>query len=561
MRIRLYALIIILLASFLPVKAETIDSYDVDIEVSKDSDIRIKEDIYYDFEGAMRHGIFRTIPHKDIWTTYRIISIHDQSGNEYRYSTNYESNSLNIKIGDPDRYVGGIMRYIIEYEVKGPFKYYEDHDELYWNAIGNNWQVPINNATVTVRGLLPEKSACYTGAYGSKNNCNTQTTENGSIKYEAAELGEGKGLSIALGYPKGTIAKPNPLDWIIGVFMAYPILLSPLITFVILFLIWLKYGRDPKGRNPIISQYSPYPGLSPIESDAVIREKVDTKKIGAEMIMLAIKGYIKVKKDTYKDNGMFSTTDKEMFVFEKLKTADDSLNEFQKELMVMMFAAKDFTTTEELKTNLLVTDLIRKGKDDTVKKLTREGYYSSDPEKIKRIYIVIGGSMLCLSFDLELLVAISLGLSGLLMMIFGISMPKKTMKGVEARNYLLGLKEYIRVGEISRIKFHNDPAKEISKFEELLPYAMVFGLEDKWVEKFSDIAEQYRPEWYSGYDNSNFSFRDVSMIVSSMDTSFREISDMLNNSGSNGFGGGGGGGFGGGGFSGGGGGGGGGGSW
>jgi uncharacterized membrane protein YgcG len=73
-------------------------------------------------------------------------------------------------------------------------------------------------------------------------------------------------------------------------------------------------------------------------------------------------------------------------------------------------------------------------------------------------------------------------------------MPKKTLAGVEAKEYLLGLKEYISVSEIRRIQFHNAPAKTPEHFEELLPYAMIFKLEKEWAEQFKSIT--YSPTWY-----------------------------------------------------------------
>ena len=128
-------------------------------------------------------------------------------------------------------------------------------------------------------------------------------------------------------------------------------------------------------------------------------------------------------------------------------------------------------------------------------------------------------------------------------------------RGVLAKENILGLREYIRVAEADRIKFHDAPEKNPQLFEKLLPYAMVFKLENKWAEEFKDIYIN-PPDWYSSPTGSSFN----SMLFVSSLNSFTSSANSAIISASRGAAGGGSG-FGGGGFSGGGGGGGGGGSW
>jgi uncharacterized membrane protein len=143
----------------------------------------------------------------------------------------------------------------------------------------------------------------------------------------------------------------------------------------------------------------------------------------------------------------------------------------------------------------------------------------------------------------------------IILIIFTVLMRKRTQKGVITREEVLGLREYIKVAEADRIKFHNAPEKNPQLFEKLLPYAMVFGLEKKWAEQFKDIYIT-PPSWYGGPVGSSFN----SMIFVSSLNSFASSANSAIISASRGAAGGNSG-FGGGGFSGGGGGGGGGGSW
>ena len=119
----------------------------------------------------------------------------------------------------------------------------------------------------------------------------------------------------------------------------------------------------------------------------------------------------------------------------------------------------------------------------------------------------------------------------------------------------MGFKEFIKTAEKSRLEALQNDDPEY--FYKILPYAMVFGLSNKWAKLFKDI-EVKQPEWYKtssplyGYDLTSHM---ASSLYSSSKSAMNIVSHDSSSSGSGGSGGGGGG------FSGGGGGGGGGGSW
>jgi len=64
---------------------------------------------------------------------------------------------LRITIGGPNLFVvSGAQTYIINYCVYNAIRTFSDHDELYWNAAGDQWQVAIRSANVSL--TLPEQS-------------------------------------------------------------------------------------------------------------------------------------------------------------------------------------------------------------------------------------------------------------------------------------------------------------------------------------------------------------------------------------------------------------------
>jgi len=133
---------------------------------------------------------------------------------------------------------------------------------------------------------------------------------------------------------------------------------------------------------------------------------------------------------------------------------------------------------------------------------------------------------------------------------FNVNTPYRT----EMMGRLLGFREFISTAEQSRLESlqQDDP----QYFYKILPYAMAFGLSDKWATLFKNIAVE-QPDWYQS-TTPLMGYAMASHLASSLTSSVNDAITTINHSndgGGSGFGGGGGG------FSGGGGGGGGGGSW
>jgi uncharacterized membrane protein YgcG len=534
-------------------QAEIIDNYHVDIKINKDSTVSITENILYNFEDVERHGIFRTLPYSyqnskgHFNLKYENIQVKDENGKEYTSEVSQDFSNYEIKIGDADVLVKGQKNYIISYTVKKAINYFSDHDELYWNAIGTEWEVPIKNISITVNGENINQSECYFGSYGSQKKCSFSIQK--IVVYTTIEsLSPNEGITIAIGFPKGTVYEPSDQEKMMEFIQDNWYFPIPFIILFIYFYRWYRYGRDPKGKNIVIAQYSPLSNSSPLEANAIITENVNTQKIGAEIIQLAIKGYLKIEKINEKSN-FFGQDD---YAIKKLKESDDNLTEFQSKLINSFFASdKKEITTEEIKKlseSLIPGEYIKdlkefivtKGPDMIYDKLTKENYFSSNPNSVRITNMIVGGLMIFPLFIIPLIFGFIIpGALGFvfffIVLILSALMPKKTTKGVEAREYLLGLRKYISVAEIERIKFHNAPEKTPEHFEELLPYAIVFGLEKEWAKKFESLS--YQPNWYAGPNGMAFS---SAMIASDLSNIGNSFSMSMASSGASGLGGGGG---------------------
>ena len=555
--------LILLIFSFLSfsfsagARAEEIKNFHSEIFINRDGTIDVREDIEYDFQYAERHGIYRDIPYNYDFGYKRysikldVKDVTDFNGSPYKYEVSSGGGYIHIRIGDPDKTVTGVHGYSIQYTVRGAIAFFEDHDELYWNVTGNEWRVPIMRASASVAfdGETSEgvKAECYTGAGGSPaQDCNYKITP-GKVNFLATNsLWAGQGLTLVAGLPKGLIEEPSPMtkaiwflsdNWYFGL---------PFLTFFVVAYIWSTRGRDPGGRGVITVMYEPPKDLTPAEAGTLVDERADILDITSTIIDLAVRGYLRIEE--IESTKFFFFADRDYRLIKTKEPGPGELKAHEEKVFSGIFKGKEKVLVSALR-DKFYTELppIKKA---LYGELVGKKYFPADPEKVKGIYKWIGIIILILSFILfsNLLLKISISLSGLIILVSSRYMPRKTREGTLLNKELLGFREFIDRAEKDRIETlaKNDP----TLFDRVLPFALVFGLEDKWANAFRDMYRE-PPSWYSSpnYKNSFSPNMFVSDLGRSLGVMNSSLSSTPRKSGGSGLGGGGssGGGFGGGG--------------
>jgi uncharacterized membrane protein YgcG len=548
---------------------ERIESFDADITVRPDAKIDVVETVKYDSGGQEKHGIYRDIRYESAngkRMKFSNVSVTDENGLAYEF-TQYSDNAyLRLKIGDPNITFVGQKTYIVKYTADWAIGYFKDYDEIYWNVTGNQWQFPIESVSVEVHlpagaGILQKSSYC--GAFGSQSSC--IDNGNGNFSYNL-ELPSGAGMTVALGFPKGVVAPPSNTDnalYFVSLYWPFSlIIIIPLATFIWRFKKWQKIGKDPKGKGVIIPQYDVPEGLTPMEVSGIINEGIDTKNISAEIVYLAIQGFIKIKNI----GGQFFGFGAD-YEFTRLKNESLLPKDFDQELMGDIFKkeseagvaeiAQVFGVTktilarqplpvkpeEKIKDIVKLSDLKYKFSatvysviNSAMRGLKRQGYYSNIPNNGQKshmfVYIFLGiwGSFFIGCFATVILgffpdqssnvflsTAIGVMISFIVLGIFQKLMPAKTQHGVDIKEYLLGFKEYLQIAEKDRINFHNAPEKKPEIFEKFLPYAMILGVEKAWAKEFEDIYK-VQPTWYEGSSRTAFSAMAFTSSLSSFNS-------------------------------------------
>lgn len=568
-----------------PVKALTpppqdyvIENFQSTIEVNKDTSLTVTETIWARF-NIPKHGIFRVIPvvysakGKTIRAHLKIISIADENGQPYQYQTSTLNQSLNLKIGDPNQTFTGSKTYVIKYNISKVLLRYNDHEEVYWNVVGREWDTTIQKAVAIVYSPLAEikKAECFAGTAGSTTrNCEAYHDIRTATITANTPLSWGQDFTVVIALDKkNQLHFPNFLQRII-IFLTdnwgYPVALLPL---GIIFLAWYKKGRDLKylsdniyiknetNRTKTVSLferehlplvYSPIQGLTPAQVGTIIDEKVDTKDIVAEIVELARLGFIEIQKTEKK--GLIRKQIDYVFIDKNKNTS--SLKHYQKFLldtlfertidledMVEMFkeiVSGDKEVIKDASSGKLKSTSLSKlknhfyqhlntFKDGLYQNLAEERIFDGNPQKIKIKWATIFALLFIASiFVLSVFINSTHNFGPLLVIILSIfptiflilKMPRRTAWGHSLYRQITGLKFYIGEG-----KWREEIAEKNLFFEEILPLAICLGIVGK-LAKDMEVLGVEPPSYLNGFtaahfasDFNHFNSRTASNLVSS----------------------------------------------
>jgi uncharacterized membrane protein YgcG len=560
-----------LIASALPASAEyyppenwEITNFHSSIFINEDSSLRITETIQADFTNERHHGIIRSIPYKypARFGTFKTIKINlekavDGSNKEWDTSVSKKDGYYEIQMATEDwNYLTGPATFHLTYEVERAMNFFTEeddngapefftHDELYWNATGTEWVVPIKQASAEIHLPHPiEKkdinTLCYTGEFGSTNqDCRAYASDSKTIQVTTRiPLETSEGLTAIIALPEGTITPPTITKQILWFLADNWPLLMPLLVFLAMFLLWMAKGRDPEvGNDTVIPHYKPPRGLRPTECGIIIDELIHPRDITATIIDLAVRGFIKIE-EIKKKGILKQKTDHKLTLIKDYKNA--SLIEFEKKILRALFSepkkienlSKLFSILKKAdkkqeRKSVLISELKNSFymhlpliKKSVIEKLVKDGYFPSSPAKTRSQYMGFGFATLMITFYIGEIIFAEFGalmvgalvVSAFIVTAFGYFMPRKTHKGRETYYVLKGLYEYINTAEKDRLEFQE---KANIFFEKLLPYAAAFGLTKKWTKAFDKLITQ-PPHWYHPASRAHFSYLHFSNSLNSM---------------------------------------------
>lgn len=493
-----HVLLAVLLLS-LPALGEWIEDYRVDISVLPSGSLMVEEQInvYFDLP---RHGIYRRIPYSYRLPTGERYNLRLRleevlaGGRAVPVRQSREEGQLVIRIGDPDRLVQGQMVYCLRYWVARALRAYGEEVELFWNAVGTEWELPIRRATVRVslpEGIPPEevRTLGFQGAWGSTIPFTLEWVE-GKLVGTAEDLGPGEGITIAVRLPAAYVQLPGLSTNILWFLQDNLYAGIPLLVLVGMTALWWHKGRDPK-KGTIAPAFAPPPGVGPAEAGVLVDDRFDPRDLSAAIVGLAVKGKLKIREVWEEASGKVPDD------FELVRTESSApLSTFEEALLEALLGGGERRRLSELKYKFY--EHLGGLGARLYMALTEKGLYAGNPDRVRALYRGIGVGTMVLGLAAGV-VASSLYLgaavvaSGAIVLLFSPFMPRKTRAGMHLLREILGLEEYIRRAEVERIEF----AAAEKHFEELLPYAMALGLTEVWTRAFDGLLTK-PPTWYEG---------------------------------------------------------------
>jgi len=563
------ALLLCILGGVAAAKSWRVADFQDKIVVDRDGREVVTERITLVFVGEW-HGIHRTIPIEypgPNGTNYELFldvtSVTDGEGGKLKYDSSTANGARDLKIYIPD--AADTTRTVeIVYSVRNGTRFFDSHDEFYWNVTGNDWPVPIDHAAATVQfppaaaGTL--RAQAFTGVYRS-------TQQDASSKIDGAEaafetnnpMPMRGGLTIDVYIPKDILKEPSALTkffWFVG---GNPILFLPLVTAAAMFTLWWYKGRDPDAGISVAPMYEPPAGISPAEAGTLLDDSIHPRDITSTIVDLAVRGYIKIE-ETQEKGLLFTHKD---YVFHLLKPMaqwnDGGLAPHERVMLENIFQGGAMTQLSNLKNRFYTAvPIIRQ---DIMAALKNKGIYLLDPESANG-YSAVAAIGIVAPFgifqyagwanflnSIPLLVGCLL-LSVVIWWLFAREMTAKTVKGARVHIAVLGFQEFMNRVDGERLKLMPP-----TTFEKFLPYAMALGVEHHWAQAFAGIVKD-PPQWYVGPGGPYNGFNPIffSSSMNSMASNMHEVFVSAPRSSSTGSGfsgggfGGGGGGFSGGGF-------------
>jgi uncharacterized membrane protein len=492
-----------------------IEKFNAKISVLPDSSVDITETITAHFIGGPWHGLYREIPVEYVTPQQMnyslfldIKSVTDGDGRKLKYETSRVRHyrKLKIYLNNPDDSVQVIN---IEYTVSDALRFFEDHDEFYWNITGDEWDLPIASASASIKLPAEAKNIranIFTGSFRSRGReALAEIVDNDVEVRTTAPLAYHEGVTVAIAFDKGAVREPTAADRV-GLFLRsnWP-LGFPAVVAAFMFWLWWKNGRDPRLR-PIAAQYEPPDKLTPSEMGTLIDNSADMRDITAAIVDLAVRGYIVIKEQTTEHLMGLYKDQEYSFVLQKDRAAWSALTAHEQALLDGIFGAGTVGETVGMASlhNQFYKSLpvIKNG---IFAALVGKGYYRRRPDSVRGTYIgaglvvgflaIWGGTALGGMFGMASLTFIIAGIaSAAVICLFGLVMPARTVAGTRALEGVLGFEDFLAHVESDRF---NRMIKTPEMFERFLPYAMALGVEKNWSKAFANIYTQ-PPNWYQG---------------------------------------------------------------
>ena len=527
--------------------------YSVELNLDTSGSLRVHEDIGYKQGFDEVHGFRRFIPVLVNYdgTYQRAYDISDVSvtatpdggrvtaGDPNGVSTVVVGDSNDnfvIRIGSADTEITGRWRYTIDYTVHDTVDTVDvpqvgTVEELAWNVVGTGWDLPIDRFAMRATfPTAPMNVACYAGAFRSTTSCALQ--QNGEqLSLSATNVQPGEAITVYADFPAGTFRNATAdlrERWTLNrAFRPTPFTLggSILLTVLLAGGLGALLARQARDRRLVLNaylptaaephteglagffekadgpvQFRPPDAMTPGLCGVLVDEKADALDVSATVVDLAVRGYLRIEQV---DGG-----GRPDFVVRFLRDPDPTLTAYEAKLLDHLRASGtgDHVALSALRTKFAaqLNEVRSMMYDETMQRR----WFRRRPDAVRGLWVGIGIGALLVGGALSAgliaqtaygLFALPLTLPGLLIIATARRMPSRTAEGRRQLELCVGYQRFLDVADAEELKF----AERQYDYVAGLPYAMVFGITDRWARVLAVLQEQgvnLAPTWYVPLD-------------------------------------------------------------
>ncbi|WP_062135595.1 DUF2207 domain-containing protein [Demequina aestuarii] len=543
----------------IPAPAATSDDYpgrevlrwDATYALHEDGSVDVRTEIDFDFGNEPGHGVIFTLPtaqpiddgYERVWDISDVTA-DSPTGAPDDLSTEGQGDVMAVRIGDENvDDVSGVQTYAITYSVAHVMNETTADetdagvagDEFHWNAIPSAWETPIAEASITVQSPVAATDvACSAGPPGTRGGCDATGEPAETITYEASGLAAGEPLTVTALYPSGSFDTTantriaNDVErafaitpWTVGIAVAMlAVGLGALALHFRRTAVDRQYAeltpglgpvsgadagtRPVAGGQPVAVQFEPPAGLRPGQLGTLLDEKADVRDVTATIVDQAVRGYMRI--DPVGDE-----QEPEDYTLVKLRDGDDAMPAYGRTLFDSIFDVREQVTLTELKATF-AADLAKVQKE-LYADVTDRGWFHRNPQSARVAWasiaaagLVVGviGTLVLAANSRWALVGLPVVIVSIIALVLTGAAPARTAEGTRVLAQTKGFKLFLETADGYRLRF--EEGHDI--FSQYLPYAIAFGIADKWSAKFAALAQEGydvpTPTWYGAYYGGGF---------------------------------------------------------
>ena len=537
--------------------SEKIRNYEVTVQINKNGTLTVNEVIDYQFGEEFKHGIYRDIPLRskrfgfDVHKSFIKMNWIKRDGKDEEYTKNHFYEGIRYRIGSETELVNLYRtesRYELNYDIYNAVFEKDGIYQVYYNAIGQFWNVPVERARVIIRFSDGqkikkneiEKLEVYTGSYGEKGE-NYDILENDEeIHISTKELEAKNGLTFMLNLKTDKIS-PTLADKLRIVYLSNPatIILPFLLLFLTIYSIvtWNFFGRDPQGKS-VIPEFNLPKDISPMFAAYINGERDTVEILNAGIFTLLTKGFIVANRV----NGEIKYNKE----FKTVYTQETELAEEERMLLDALSSEKNNIFGGEKRIYNKANSIIEILKDKYHKIIYKNNgsflvpFYCAAPVFIififsqtnfeffnpfiilyilitlgsffHRIWITVSKKLLTgliiiailgVSFYQGIEIFVFVAYFVILFITYSKLIGKYTNEGLRKKEYLKGMKMYIKTAEENQIRKFDNVKELIEYFNGILPFAVALGVKNEAIKLMKKTIKLYNFDINESYINSH----------------------------------------------------------